>query len=110
MIINVLELCEAYGGGVKRQVDCLHEYLNPESFRATFLVSTARNQECSKDYLVSDALSKFIKSPIAAIHSLRLIHKIVKENDIQIIHAHSSIAGVIAMLYKIIYRSGKFYN
>lgn len=99
----ILEVCEAYGGGVKRQLDYLDEYVDKSKYRLIFLVSSKRSNNIPSSYLTDDRLSSAIKNPIALVSVLINIHRIIKMNSIRVVHAHSTIAGLILFVYKFLF-------
>lgn len=103
---NVLEICESYGGGVKRQVDYLHEYVDAGRFNLTVLVSSVRGGKVPSNYIVDDRLSMLTKNPLKFISLVRGVHRLVRKKKIDLIHAHSTIAGIFMVVYKIIYHDG----
>ena len=60
---KILELCEAYGGGVQRQVDDIYKYLG-QDYAFVMLVSSKRTKRMRNNYIVCDDLSGFPKRPI----------------------------------------------
>ncbi|KRL13150.1 hypothetical protein FD38_GL001275 [Levilactobacillus zymae DSM 19395] len=100
----MLELCESYGGGVKTQLDFLNTYLDKKKFDFVVMVSSKRENGIPSDYIIEDKLSE-IKNPIKFLESLMSINKVVKKNQVQIVHAHSTIAGIAMVLYKMIFFS-----
>ncbi|ASX21140.1 glycosyltransferase [Lactiplantibacillus plantarum] len=101
-MIRVLEVCESYGGGVKKHVDYLHKYLDRDEYRSFFLVSGARNNADVPDaYIRNDSLSKY-KNPIMILKSLITIARLVNKYNIQVIHAHSTIAAVLVYLFSVL--------
>ena len=101
---NVLLIGEAYSGGVKTYIDTIMmNEQKPSPVKIHALVSSARleNQEIPGDgYLVEDFLS-FGKSPWKLVKALKAIHKIVKEKNIDVIHANSTFAGVLMYFYSL---------
>ncbi|TFH63646.1 glycosyltransferase [Peribacillus frigoritolerans] len=99
---NILLLCEAYGGGVKTYIDAIT--LNEERFpkcQFNVLVSSKRNETGSKinrDFIIDDNLS-FGKSPLKLIRAINKIHRLVKKNNINIIHANSTFSGLLIYIY-----------
>lgn len=102
---HILVLCESYGGGVKRQVDYLNKYINKDLFVLTTLASSKRGANVSTDYFLDDRMSSFPKNICKFLKSVKTVHILVKRKKIDVIHAHSTIAGIIAILHKIIYFS-----
>ncbi|MGP7818738.1 glycosyltransferase [Niallia sp. 01092] len=104
---KILLLCEAYGGGVKTHVDLINTYNKNINGNLYTMVSSKRidkKEYDDKNYIWDDNLS-FGKSPIKLLKALRNINYTVKENNINIIHAHSTFAGLLAYLFKKIYRT-----
>lgn len=98
-MIQVLEVCESYGGGVKKHVDYLYKYLDKAKYQAYFLVSGARDNAIVPDgYIQEDALSAY-KNPLMILKSIVTISHLVRRKHIQLIHAHSTIAAVLVYLF-----------
>ncbi|PWF99656.1 glycosyltransferase [Levilactobacillus bambusae] len=117
-MLTVLEVCEAYGGGVKRHVDHLYDHLNTDHIKIMPYVTTTRiNEAAPDDYLVDNRQSEFYK-PWNLWRVLRQLHRLVRENDVNIMHAHSSYAGMIVFLYtfflnhqiKVFYTAHAYYS
>jgi len=105
MKINILELCESYGGGVRKQVDYLNEFMDRERFAPTFLVSSKRGSlNIPVQYIVDDRLSN-LKAIFNYHNVLRSMHQIITKRQIKVIHAHSTIAGIWSILYKVRYHA-----
>lgn len=101
MVKKVLEICESYGGGVKRQLDYLNKYVDKSRYELITLVSSKRSNDPVPDgYYIDDSMSE-IKNPWAIIKSLKTIHKLITKNNINLVHAHSTISGVLMFFYKI---------
>lgn len=101
-MITILEVCEAYGGGVKRHIDHLYNYLNTGHIKLQPLVSSTRTEQpINENYLVNDKLSKFYH-PLCLFQVLAQLKQICREQDINVIHAHSSYSGVIIFLYSLL--------
>ncbi|WP_125764320.1 glycosyltransferase [Companilactobacillus hulinensis] len=101
--MKVLEICEAYGGGVKRQVDYLNEFADTKDVEMITLVSSKRGAEIPKKYLTDDRLSAFPKHMFKYLSVLKCLHKLIIDKNIQLVHAHSTIAGITMVLYKMHY-------
>ncbi|KRK79039.1 hypothetical protein FD03_GL001402 [Companilactobacillus nodensis DSM 19682 = JCM 14932 = NBRC 107160] len=101
--MKVLEICEAYGGGVKRQVDYLNQFDDTKDIEMTTLVSSKRGAEIPNKYLVDDRLSAFPKHPFRYLSLMKCLHKLIIEKNIQLVHAHSTIAGIAMVVYKLCY-------
>lgn len=108
---NILLLCEAYGGGVKTYIDTIT--MNNVQFKNIefkMLISTKRlekDDEINKDFIIEDNLS-FGKSPLKLIKSLIKIHRVVKYNNIDIIHANSTLSGLLIYIYSYFNRQMSF--
>ena len=100
---NILEVCEAYGGGVKRQVDYIKQYVDDSLYSLTVLVSSGRGAKIEPDCIVDDRLSMFIKKPWKFIPLVRRVHRLIEAKRIDLVHAHSTVAGIFMVIYKIIY-------
>lgn len=102
---NILILSEAYGGGVKTYIDSIisnEEHFSDIKFFA--LVSSKRLENkngIKNDFIINDNLS-FGVSPIKLISSIRILHKVVKKYNIQTIHANSTFAGILILIYSFI--------
>lgn len=106
---NILLLCEAYGGGVKTYVDGISSNKDKLSnVQLIVLVSTKRLESnvlnSNNEFIIDNNLS-FNKSFFKFIKALKTINKIVKEKDIHVIHANSSISGVLIFFYKVCFNS-----
>lgn len=99
---NILYVCESYGGGVKTHIDKI--YLNHSDlskFNFTVLISSKRIENVNlinPNFIIDDNLS-FGRSFIKFFKALKNINRIVKENNIDIIHAHSTISGLLIFIY-----------
>lgn len=104
LTIHILEVCEAYGGGVKKQVDFICDKMAKDKYFPIFLVGDAFSEEpIPAQYLLNKnfkerKLKNIIKSSFT-------IKKIISDKNIELIHAHSTIAGISCVLYKKIYHS-----
>lgn len=103
--MKILEICESYGGGVKRQIDYLNFFANNKDLEMTTLVSSKRGAEVPGKYQVDDRLSAFPKHPVRYLSMMKNLHKLIITKQIQLVHAHSTIAGITMVIYKMIYRS-----
>ncbi|WP_334329718.1 glycosyltransferase [Companilactobacillus sp. HBUAS59699] len=101
--MKVLEICESYGGGVKRQIDYLNRFANNKNIEMTTMVSSKRGAEVPAKYLTDDRLSDFPKHPIRYLSLMKKLHELIVTKRIQLVHAHSTIAGITMVLYKMIY-------
>lgn len=101
--MKVLEICEAYGGGVKRQVDYLNRFGHMKNLQMITLVSSKRGAEIPAKYLVDDRMSDFPKKIFKFFSILKCLHKLITSKKIQLVHAHSTVAGITMVLYKIRY-------
>ncbi len=105
---KILVVGEAYSGGVKTYIDTImknRQHFMPISLTA--LVSSRRldkNEEMGIEYLVDDNLS-FGHSPLKLAKALVRLNRIVKRNNIEVIHANSKYAGVVLSLYTCFNRS-----
>lgn len=104
---NVLLLGECYSGGVKTYIDSIvHGHEPDPEIRVQALVSSKRLEKAERiegDYFVEDALS-FGKSPLKVAVALKSLHRVVKENDIHVIHANSTFAGLVMYPYTFLKR------
>ncbi|MGF9856553.1 glycosyltransferase [Priestia endophytica] len=101
---NILLLCESYGAGTKTYIDSIMS--NQSKFnncKFTVFVSSTRlskEEEINNSFIVEDNLS-FGKSFKRFISALRKIHYVVKERDINIIHANSTFSGLLVYFYSL---------
>ncbi|APX71976.1 glycosyltransferase [Companilactobacillus allii] len=102
--MEVLEICEAYGGGVKRQIDYLNRFADDKNISMTTLVSSKRGSEIPRSYLVDDDLSEY-KHIFSYLSVLRRLHRLITNKKIQLVHAHSTIAGLTMVIYKLRYHN-----
>lgn len=104
--MKVLEICEAYGGGVKRQIDYLNRFENVQDIDMITLVSSRRDSDIPRKYLVDNRMSDFPKHIFKFMSVIPCLHQLIVDKNIQIVHAHSTIAGITMVLYKMSYRHG----
>lgn len=104
---KVLLLCEAYGGGVKTYIDTISA-TNFQSVELTTYISSARTENHCETYIVNDCLS-FGASPRKLVQAFSGLHKLVKQHDIEVLHANSTFAGVLLLAYKQLYRQNLRY-
>lgn len=98
--IRVCHISEATAGGVYKHLLQLAEHLDRDQFEQTFVLSPLKNQHLLKEeslkghklYLIN--MQREIKLH-ADIISLYRILKVLKKNKFDIIHCHSSKAGVL---------------
>lgn len=102
--MKVLEICEAYGGGVKRQIDYLNTFADDKNIEMITLVSSKRGADIPRTYLVDDRLSAFHKHIFKYLSIIKCIHKLIINKNIQLVHAHSTIAGLTMVMVKMRYR------
>ncbi|WP_125566023.1 glycosyltransferase [Companilactobacillus insicii] len=104
--MKVLEICEAYGGGVKRQIDYLNQFANSKNVEMITLVSSKRGADVPSKYRIDDRLSAFPRHPLKFLSMLKCLHKLIIKQDIKLVHAHSTIAGIVMVIYKMRYHDG----
>lgn len=108
---KVLMITEAYGGGIKTHFDLINRYKNkfPDT-DILFCISEKRleaNQSNSlENCIVNNNLSNFRRLS-SWIENLKQLNTIVDENQIEIIHSHSTIAGLLCKIYSILFRNKK---
>lgn len=99
---TVLLVGESYSGGVKTYIDTImsnRQFLPSVDFQA--LVSSKRLENTDgfgEGYFVEDSLS-FGKSPWKFLKALVELHRVVREEGIDVIHANSTFAGVLMYFY-----------
>ena len=99
---NILLIGESYSAGVKTYIDTIKG--NERSIpivQIHALVSSTRleNKETQGEgYFIEDHLS-FGKSPLKLLKALKAVHRIVREQNIDVIHANSTYAGVLMYFY-----------
>ncbi|MFC6259739.1 glycosyltransferase, partial [Levilactobacillus fujinensis] len=69
-------------------------------------VSSARGSKVKSDYMIDDRLSMLTKSPVKFIASVRKVRKLIKKEKIELVHVHSTIAGILMVIYKMMYHDG----
>lgn len=99
---KVLLLGESYSAGVKTYIDTImrHQDQFPDT-QFKVLVSSKRMEAgnpIDQKYCIEDNLS-FGKSPVKLVRALKRLHRMVTENDIEIIHANSTYVGVLIYFY-----------
>lgn len=99
---KVLLISETYSGGVKTYIDTLiSSKAKFEDIDLNVLVSSKRSEDAQKintEIIVNDNLS-FGKSPLKLVKALMAVHEIVMKKEIDIIHANSTLAGVVMYSY-----------
>lgn len=110
--MNVLLLCESYGGGVKTYIDTIVENESKfKNIKLTVFISSKRlevNEYINPSYIIDDNLS-YGKSVTKLILSLRKLHQIIKKNNIDIVHANSTFAGALIYIYSKFNNSTSYY-
>ncbi|MFC4683895.1 glycosyltransferase [Exiguobacterium sp. s149] len=104
---KVLMITEAYGGGIKTHFDLISKYKQEfYDYEILFYISEKRleaNQSNSLvNCIVNNELSNF-KNIFSFYKNLKELNRIINENQITIIHSHSTIAGILCKFYKMIY-------
>jgi glycosyltransferase involved in cell wall biosynthesis len=109
--INILQITQSLGGGVQKYVIQLCEHLDPNRFRITGCCSIrpeGDNRE-EGDIPFSEAFRQigvpyFVVpmqrsiNPLKDFLSFLLLYKSIKQKNFDIVHAHSSKAGVLARI------------
>ncbi|RLE05892.1 MAG: hypothetical protein DRJ06_08485, partial [Candidatus Aminicenantes bacterium] len=109
--INILQITQCLGGGVQKYVIQLCEHLDPNRFRIIGCCSMGPGREDREDGDIpfSEAFQQigipyFIVpmqrsiNPLKDFLSFLLIYKNIKKKNFDIVHAHSSKAGVLARI------------
>lgn len=105
---HILMMTEAYGGGIKTHFDLINKYSSRlENCKVIFYISENRLNSTEQNNLynciINNKMSDFKK--ISSLHkNLKMLDATVLKNDIKIIHAHSTIAGLLVKLYTIFYK------
>ncbi|MER1987890.1 MAG: glycosyltransferase [Solibacillus sp.] len=74
----------------------------------TTYISSTRTANTCRTYIVNDDLS-FGTSPLKLMQSLNRLHQLIKQHDIEVLHANSTFSGVLLLLYKQFYRQNLRY-
>lgn len=106
MAKKILLLCESYGGGVKTHLDYIYKYQqefveNDLDLFYLFSKNRMNNSEDDKDYYMSTTFNKDL------ISTLMDIAKVLKREEIDIIHAHSTKAGIFGVVTKFLFKNIK---
>ena len=99
--MKVLHICEAYGGGVKKHLDLISEFMDKD-IENFFYISAPDNESVnikSNNVYVDKGFSNR-KNPSNLLNSAKEIIKRINEIKPQVIHFHSTFAGVIAIIIK----------
>lgn len=99
-MLNILEICESYEGGVKTHLNKLSEYMmNDKDIKGYFWVSGKRTKnKIPNNFTVKNSLSTLI-NPIKQLKNIRDLKGFIKKNRIDIVHAHSTYAAILLFLY-----------
>jgi len=102
--INILQLITGLGmGGAEKVVLDLAKYINKDEFN-TYVLAMSKRDELLKEFLdnnINTTLLRKSNSFRDFIDIIKYVNKFVKENNIQIIHAHMTHSIIIASIVKI---------
>jgi glycosyltransferase involved in cell wall biosynthesis len=104
--IKVLEIAEAAGGGVLRHLFQIAEGLDGEEFELSFALATGRMREAEHDIARLEQLGAKVISvpmirrpaPISDLRALRSMTRLMRAEQYDVVHAHSSKAGFLGRL------------
>lgn len=115
--INILFGIESSGGGAFKHIVYLATRLPKDKFCVTLVYSSNRNEDISSELeilrnhevmLISLPMSQKINL-IKDLDTVRFVLRLMKEKEYQVVHAHSSKAGLVFRLAGIIQRIPKIY-
>jgi glycosyltransferase involved in cell wall biosynthesis len=96
--IKICHISESSSGGVLTHLTQLAENLNSEKFEQSFVLSSKKNNELTGDFLGHPLMIIDMEREIRPLEDIVSIYRIVKllrSNNFDIIHCHSSKAGVL---------------
>lgn len=96
--IRVLHICESYGSGVKTHLDFIGAHLN--DYDNVFFISNKNNEFTNLERLIIDNNLSNRKNPIRFLKAVLHLKKIVKQLSPQIVHFHSTYAGITSIFLK----------
>lgn len=104
---NILMITEAYGGGIKTHFDLISKYKKEFTDKKIFFcISESRleneKENSLKECIVNNNLSEY-KKVLNLKKNLDFLDEIVESNQIDIIHVHSTIAGLLCRIYTFLY-------
>lgn len=103
---NVLLICEAYGGGVKSYVDKLLNNMDELNEVNLFALISSNRDDSVSEFISNEKFTideniSFGKKPVKFFKSLKILDRLIKLNNIELIHANSSYAGLLTYFYSI---------
>ena len=102
--INILQLVTGLGmGGAEKVVLDLAKYISNEEFN-TIVVSMSKRDELYQEFLNNKIDTKLLRKSNSLkdiFYIINTINKLVKEKNIQIIHAHMAHSIIVASIIKI---------
>lgn len=95
---KVLEVCEAYGGGVKRQFDyIMQNFQSSSKFQFEAMVgNSSTNEEINSTYRINPGFNR--RSLFSLFKSVLYLRNYIKNEQCDLIHAHSTIAGLVSAI------------
>lgn len=103
--INILQLVTGLGmGGAEKVVLDLAKYISNEEFN-TIVVSMSKRDELYQEFLNNKIDTKLLRKSNSLkdiFYIINTINKLVKEKNIQIIHAHMTHSIIVASILKVI--------
>ena len=101
--IRVLEILEAAGGGALKHVSQIAEHLDKTEFDLTVAVSPVRMRRPDREVPRLRALGVRVEvipmkrrpAPLADLRALRSLSRLISRNRYDVVHAHSSKAGIL---------------
>jgi glycosyltransferase involved in cell wall biosynthesis len=105
-VIRILQVMEATTGGTRRHLRHIAEHLDRTRFELTFACSSLRDPRFLDDVasfrqaglVVLDVPMQREMQPLADLKAFLRLCRVVWANDVDIIHTHSSKAGVLGRL------------
>lgn len=100
--MNIIHITESYGGGVKTHLDYLSKFFNETIEVFVFSKSFQTSEYNNVNFLKGDRTDI-----ISLFRSLLVLHEKLNQENKTIIHAHSTIAGILGIVLKIMNRKRK---
>lgn len=99
--MKVLQVCEAYGGGVKKHLDLISKVMD-SSVENYYYISPSLNETVAIESTNVQIDKNFSnrKNPLHLLNAAKNLLAAVKEIKPDVIHFHSTFAGIVAVLLK----------
>lgn len=98
--IKVLEFCESYGGGVKTQIDNIISLMDKDRFEIHWLLNS-NSDEVFSDFNLNIKPTLNRKHPFSTLKTLKRLSVFLQQQNIDLVHAHSTFAGLYILLMHI---------